>query len=88
MNITNLFGEYLAELLGKRPIACKGMIRIAVKDRYSDKTPEQLDYKELKEVFNTTLKQRLENIAIPNINEISQSLISYLLKNQSLLTMA
>jgi hypothetical protein len=88
MNITNLFGEYLAELTGKRPIACKGIIRLAVKDAHQDRAPENLDYSELKDVFNTTFKQRLENVGIPNIDQIVQSIMGYLVKNQSLLTMA
>ena len=88
MNITNYFGEYLATLTGKRPIACKGMIRLAVKDKYPDRAPEQLNYSELRVIFDTTLKQRLENVDIPNVAQITQSIIEYLIQNQSILTMA
>ncbi len=88
MNITNFFGEYLAQLTERRPLACKGMIRLAVLDKFPEKTPEKLNYNELKDIFDTTLKQRLENVSIPNIEQISKDIILYLVKNQSLLTMA
>ena len=42
----------------------------------------------LKDVFDTTMKQRLENVSIPNVEQISEGIILYLVKNQSLLTMA
>ncbi|MHA2037829.1 MAG: hypothetical protein ACW972_05985 [Promethearchaeota archaeon] len=88
MNITNFFGEQLAKLTERRPIACKGMIRLAVLDKFPEKTPEQLRYTELKDIFGTTLKERLENVSIPNAEQISSEIVSYLVKNQSLLTMA
>jgi len=88
MNVTNFFGEYLAQLTERRPIACKGMIRLAVLDKFPEKTPEQLNYNELKDIFDTSLKQRLENVSIPHVEQISKDIIFYLVKNQSLLTMA
>ncbi|MHA2180897.1 MAG: hypothetical protein ACXAAH_05695 [Promethearchaeota archaeon] len=88
MNITNFFGDHLAKLTDKRPMACKGMIRLAVLDKYPEKTPDQLKYNELKDIFDTTLKQRLENVNTPNAEQISHEIVSYLVKNQSLLTMA
>lgn len=88
MNITNYFGEYLSKLTDKDPRACRGMIRIAVKEKFPNKTPEQLDYDELKDVFNTTLKKRLERVYITNIDQITEEITIYLVKNQSLLTMA
>ena len=86
--ITNFFGEYLAELTEKKPMSCKGMIRLAVIDKFPGKTPEQISFNELKDVFNTTLKERLDNVSTPNTEQISNNIASYLVKNQSLLTMA
>ncbi len=88
MNVTNLLGEFLAKLTERKPMVCKGMIRLAVLDKHPAKTPEQLRYTELKDVFNTTFKTRLENVSISNPEQISQEIISHLVKNQSLLTMA
>ena len=88
MNITNFFGEHLAKLTERRAMACKGMIRLAVLDKFPEKTPDQLRYTELKEIFGTTLKERLENVSVPNVEQISNEIVSYLVKNQSLLTMA
>ncbi|MHA2007318.1 MAG: hypothetical protein ACXABO_14655 [Promethearchaeota archaeon] len=88
MNITNFFGEYLAELTERKPMACKGIIRLAVLDKYPEKTPDQLGYNDLKGIFNTTLKQRLENVSANNVEQLSKDMVSYLVKNQSLITMA
>ena len=88
MNITNILGEYLSKLTDRKPMVCKGMIRLAVLDKHPAKTPDQLRYTELKDVFDTTLKTRLENVSIPDAEQISLEIISYLVKNQSLLTMA
>jgi len=87
-NVTNFFGEYLASLTEKETRSCKGMIRLAVLDKFPGKTPEQISFNELKEVFNTSLKERLDNVSTPNTEQISQNIASYLVKNQSLLTMA
>ena len=87
-NVTNFFGEYLSSLTEKKPRTCKGMIRLAVLDKFPGKTPEQINFNELKEVFNTSLKERLDNVSTPNTEQISQNIASYLVKNQSLLTMA
>ncbi|GAI78365.1 unnamed protein product [marine sediment metagenome] len=87
-NVTNFFGEYLASVTKKETISCKGMIRLAVLDKFPGKTPEQISFNELKEVFNTSLKERLDNVSTPNTEQISQNIASYLVKNQSLLTMA
>ena len=87
-NITNFFGDYLANLTERKPMVCKGMIRLAVLDKFPEKTPEQLSYHELKDIFNTTLRQRLDNVSIPNVEQISEDIIRHLVKSQSLLTMA
>jgi len=87
-NITNFFGEYLAKLTERKSMVCKGMIRLAVLDKFPEKTPEQLNYNELKDIFNTTLKLRLDNVSIPNVEHISEEITTHLVRNQSLLTMA
>ena len=87
-NVTNFFGECLAEMTERRSQACKGIIRLAVKDKFPGKAPEHLNLNELKDVFNTTLKERLTNVNTSNIEQISHDIISLLVRNQSLLTMA
>jgi hypothetical protein len=88
MNITNVLGEQLSKLVDRKPMVCKGMIRLAVLDKHPSKTPEQLRYTELKDVLDTTFKSRLENVSIPNAEQVSKDIISHLVKNQSLITMA
>ena len=86
MNVTNHFGEYLANLIDKKAIVCKGLIRLSVKDKFPNRTPEQLSYDEIKEIFNTSLKERLENVDIPDVNKIVNDLNKHLVQSQSLLT--
>ncbi len=86
--ITNFFGEFLATLTEKKPMSCKGLIRLAVQDKFPGKTPEQISFNDLKDVFNTTLKERLDNVSTPNTEQISHDIISLLVRNQSLMTMA
>lgn len=87
-NITNFFGEYLSKMTEKPTRSCNGLIRLAVLDKFPGRTPDQINFNELRDVFNTTLKQRLINVATPNVEQISQDIISLLVRNQSLITIA
>ena len=87
-NVTNFFGDYLSKITEKPTRSCNGLIRLAVLDRFPGRTPEQIHFTELKDVFNTTLKERLNNVNTPNTEQISQDIVSLLVRNQSLMTMA
>ena len=87
-NVTNFFGEYLSKVTEKPTRSCNGLIRLAVLDKFPGRTPEQISFNELKDVFNTTLKKRLNIVATPNVEQISHDIISLLVRNQSLMTMA
>ncbi len=87
-NVTNFFGEYLSKVTEKPTRSCNGLIRLAVLDKFPGRTPEQIKFNELKDVFNTTLKERLNNVNTPNVEQISHDIISLLVRNQSLMTMA
>ncbi len=87
-NVTNFFGEYLSKVTEKPTRSCNGLIRLAVLDKFPGRTPEQINFNELRDVFNTTLKDRLNIVAAPNVEQISHDIISLLVRNQSLMTMA
>ncbi len=87
-NVTNFFGDYLSKITEKPTRSCNGLIRLAVLDRFPGRTPEQINFTELKDVFNTTLKERLNNVNTPNTEQISQDIVLLLVRNQSLMTMA
>ena len=53
-NVTNFFGEHLSKMTEKPTRSCNGLIRLAVLDKFPGKTPEQINFNELKDVFNTT----------------------------------
>ena len=87
-NVTNFFGEYLSKMTEKPIRSCNGLIRLAVLDKFPGRTPEQIKFNELRDVFNTTLKERLTNVNTPNVDQISNDIVSLLVKNQSIMTIA
>ena len=70
MDIVDVFGDFLAEKIGKTPIVCKGLIRFAFKDAGIDiKTS---DFTSLKEVLTVALINRLAKVNIPNLDNLSK----------------
>ncbi|KKN02151.1 hypothetical protein LCGC14_1120580 [marine sediment metagenome] len=87
-NVTNFFGEHLSKMTEKPIRSCNGLIRLAVLDKFPGRTPEQINFNELMDVFNTTLKERLSNVYTHNVDQISHDIVSLLVRNQSLMTLA
>lgn len=86
MNITKFFGQILSEKIGKKELACSGIVRLAIKD--GGKNPEMINANDLQKIFQTTLITRLENIGIDNANDVSKHMLSQLTKNHALFVMS
>ena len=86
MDIINLFGDILAKEIDKPEIACRGIIRLAVKLDFPGKNVENLSYEDLLHIFKNGLKKKLEVIGELNVNAISKKMIMELTKKQSVLT--
>jgi hypothetical protein len=98
--ITNLKGEIKLELIGilseklairtqLSPPACRGLIKLAIKDQLDPFKPiEEIDYNDLKKVILNSLRTRLQNLDIKNSDNIIETLMLELNRNQSLLTMS
>lgn len=86
MDIINLFGDILAKEIDKPGIACRGIIRLAIKLDFPGKNAENLSYEDLSHVFKNGLKKKLEVIGELNVNAISKKMIIELTKKQSVLT--
>jgi hypothetical protein len=80
------FGEKLSKLTGKSSLACRGLLRFAIKDAGKDAL--QLSFSDFKNIIETYLSKRLESFNISNYKEIVGNLSQDLTKNQSVLTMA
>lgn len=79
----------MSRKIDKRFIPTAGLMRLAVKDTFSNKEDHtDLSFKEVKQVFIKGLKERLEKLSIKNVDEIVEEMISELKKHQSLFTMA
>ena len=64
-----------------------GLIRLAIKDEFkSNVKVNQLTYEDFQRIFQNSLKKRLENIGITNLDAIIEEMLFELKNNQSLLT--
>ncbi len=87
MNLTNYFGDILAKQIGKSEMACRGLLRFAIQDKFGE-FRNNIEYNDLIEIFNIQLKSRLEKIKVNELDQTIQVLLGDLRKNQSLITIA
>ncbi len=86
MDIVNFLGPKLSALISKDVLPCKGLIRFAIKD--AGKNPNSLTYKDINEIVNNELKIRLDQVNIPEIDQVILELNEILINNQSVFTMS
>ena len=86
MDIVGFFGKKLEEKTGIKEIACKGMIRLAFRDAGVDSNTFKLE--EYKKVFSDNLKDRFEKSGIKDPVALANFMVSELIKNQGIFTMA
>ena len=86
MDFVNFLGPKLSVLIGKDVLPCKGLIRFAIKD--AGKNPTFLTYKEINEIVNNELKTRLDQVNIPDLEQVISELNKFVIKNQSVFTMS
>ncbi|MFX1275501.1 MAG: hypothetical protein ACFFBP_06500 [Promethearchaeota archaeon] len=85
-SMITLLGIELSKLINIELIASKGIILLATKDEYG--SIKDLTIDKLQLVLSNTLKNRLNKLGIPNIDQIIAHLDNTIIKNQSILTMA
>lgn len=85
--MNDILGEKLSELTSKPLLACKGFLRLAIKDEFESATAN-LSVDTWEKVIRTRLGERLAKINISNIDQIIAELSKELYKNQSILTIA
>lgn len=70
--IINLFGDSLSSLIGKPPIACKGLIRFSIKNYLKIKGLSEnkaISIEEFIEITQTIIKQQLILAELKDIEE-------------------
>ena len=87
-DIISFLGERLSGKIKKAVMPTTGFIRLSIKDEFgSDVNTKKLTYKDFKQVIQNSLKQRLKNIKVANLDTVIQEMLTDLQDNQSLLTM-
>ena len=89
MEIINILGKSLAKNLNISPPAARGLIKLSIKDEFGPFKPiTQLNYEDFKLIINQSLRQRLINLKVVNVDLIIEIMLEVLKQNQSLITMA
>ena len=86
MDVVNFLGPKLSALIYKDVLPCKGLIRFAIKD--AGKNSTLLTYKDINEIINNELKIRLDQVNIPELDQVISQLNKIIIKNQSVFTMS
>ncbi len=86
MDFVNFLGPKLSALISKDVSPCKGLIRFAIRD--ACKNPNSLTYKDIIEIVNKELKIRLDQVNIPELDQVMSQLNKIIIKNQSVFTMS
>jgi len=89
MEIIKYLGSKLSESIELSLPAGRGLIKLAIKDELGPFHPiNQLNYEKLVEVIKNSLKKRLVDLDVPNIEDVLDYLLDELNSNQSLITIA
>ena len=89
MEIINILGKTLANNLIIKPPAARGLIRLSIKDEFGPFKPlSQLNYEDFKLIITQSLKKRLLNLEVINLEQIIDIMLEVLKQNQSVITMA
>lgn len=80
------FGEWLSQKTGKPLIACKGLVRLALKDEYE--SFDNLSYEKLKKVIDSSLPSRLSKLNLPDFEKMIQELNLEFKDQKPIFTMA
>ncbi|MBN1801944.1 MAG: hypothetical protein JW891_10585 [Candidatus Lokiarchaeota archaeon] len=86
MNIPQYFGSILSEKTGLSAVPCAGLIRLSIKQ--AGKNPDNISVRDLKNVFQDQLRERLERLNMKDINNLVRTLVMELIKTQSIIAMS
>jgi len=84
MNPIEYFGDLLSKKIGKENLVGRGLLLYSIQDEVGSIDVLNLDI--LKRAFQNSLKIRLGQSNIPNVDKISDEMVKELLQKQSLLT--
>ena len=86
-SITHL-GDKLASLISISAPAARGLIKLAINDEFGPfRQYPQINFEEYKSILENSLRTRLKNLNISNIDNIINQILDELTLKQSLITM-
>ena len=89
MEIIKSLGEILADKISISPTAARGLIKLAIQDELGPFTiVNQVNFNDLHTTISNSLKKRLVNLSIRDVEGITESMLTQLKHIQSLITMA
>ena len=87
MEIINYLANILSISIDISPAGARGLIKLSIKDQMGVFFPlNQLNYTNLKLIIQNSLKKRMIDLKIKEVETIIELLLSELSKNQSLIT--
>jgi hypothetical protein len=85
--ITHL-GDKLASLISISAPAARGLIKLAIKDEFGPfRQYPQINFEEYKSILENSLRTRLKNLNVSDIDYIINQMLDELTIKQSLITM-
>jgi len=89
MEVIKSLGDVLASKINISPTAARGLIKLAIKDELGPFTIiNSINLNNMQKTIQNSLMKRLNNLAIQNVETITNSLLTHLKEIQSLITMA
>ena len=88
MTIITHLGDKLASLISISAPAARGLIKLAINDEFGPfRQYPQINFEEYKSILENSLRVRLKNLNISNIDNIINQILDELTLKQSLITM-
>ncbi|MBD3185785.1 hypothetical protein GF325_03060 [Candidatus Bathyarchaeota archaeon] len=85
--VVDILGDKLSDLINKDSTAAKGLLLMSILKKFGSNGMYLLDLPSLNSVFASTLKENLDKLNIPNVDEVVGMLQHELSRNQSLFMM-
>jgi hypothetical protein len=81
-------GDKLASLISISAPAARGLIKLAIKDEFGPfRQHPQINFEEYKSILENSLRKRLKNLNVPDVNNAINQMLDELTLKQSLITM-
>ncbi len=85
--VVDFIGSILARIINKSSSAAKGLLLLAMEAREEQTGRNSVSLLDLMDIINTTLKNRLESLKVPDYEKAIEKLLAEVKKNQYMILM-